>query len=315
MVQIGDTEQAAERMLRYERNVPQSFEVQFRAQSDWRFWETAAFYFGGVGGGLYVVSQILQLQIGLIVGYVLVVVLKNGAHLLSASKPSRALRAFANPKSSWVSRGSYFLFLFTVFAALNIACQFELIEVGDVIENSASILAFLSACLIMIYIGFVMGQSRAIPLWYTPTLPVMLLTYSLAMGGGAGFLHQLVIGIEQRFIFLGWWLLITDGLTLLLAVISVCMVSISSPAARISVQQLTKGKLGVLFVGGALIAGLLIPMILNGYGLIEKDFSSSLCFLVGILTLLGGFMFEFALLRAGVHNTAVNVDCGTVVRF
>ena len=53
----------------YERNIPESFEVRFTAQSDWRLWETVAFYLGGVGAGLYVVSQFLNTRAGLLAGF------------------------------------------------------------------------------------------------------------------------------------------------------------------------------------------------------------------------------------------------------
>ena len=65
-MEVDNAEKTDELFPAYKRNIPESFEVRFTAQSDWRFWETVAFYLGGVGAGLYVVSQFLQAQAGLI---------------------------------------------------------------------------------------------------------------------------------------------------------------------------------------------------------------------------------------------------------
>lgn len=170
-----------------------------------------------------------------------------------------------------------------------------------------SFLAFCCACVIMIYIGFVMWQSQAIAAWHSPLLPIILLTYSLALGTGAGYLIQLFDGTQSEFNLLSRLFLMTAGSTLFLVLIDVAMMSFSNKVARFSVRLLTREKLGLMFVGGTVIAGLLAPLVMIGYALFAGSFSHALYFLTGTLVLAGGFMFETALIRAGVYCPAIDV--------
>ncbi|NLG66140.1 MAG: hypothetical protein GX536_00340, partial [Actinobacteria bacterium] len=105
--------------------VPESFEARFFGQQDWKFWELMAFYFGCLGAGLYAISSLLDWRAageapratvtGLIVGFILVIVIKNGSHILGSSHPGKALRALSQVGSSWISRGSLFILLFGIF--------------------------------------------------------------------------------------------------------------------------------------------------------------------------------------------------------
>ena len=116
----------------YENNIPESFEVKYVSQKDWGLGELLAFYLGGVGAGLYVLSQFMNFIPGLVIGFILVVFGKNIAHLVSASRPTIAFRALTRPGTSWISRGAYFILFFVIFGALDIASRAGWIAGGGI---------------------------------------------------------------------------------------------------------------------------------------------------------------------------------------
>lgn len=298
-----------ERLSAYQRNVAETFEIGFAAQKDWKIWEVLAFYLGGVGAGLYVVAQFLHMTSGLVVGYVLVVFGKNLAHLLASSRPERSIRAFANPRTSWISRGAFFILLFAVFGGIDIAVRLGWIGGGG--ESVAKAVAFLAgvcAAMVMLYVGFVMAQSRIIPLWHSPLIPVTLLSYSLAWGAALAGIIALLWGDNSDADALNLLLFITTAVTMFLILMQVLVLRSSSKTARISVELLTKGRLCGMFVGGVLFLGLALPILMTGYGLFGEGTRGYLTFSSGLLTLVGGCLFESALLKGAIFSPPLPVE-------
>jgi formate-dependent nitrite reductase membrane component NrfD len=300
---------AGERLSAYKRNVAETFEIGFAAQKDWKIWEVLAFYLGGVGAGLYVVSQFLHLTSGLVVGYVLVVWGKNIAHLLASSRPERSIRAFANLRTSWISRGAFFILLFAVFGRGDIAVRLGWNGgVGESIEKAVALLTGLCAAMVMLYIGFVMAQSRIIPLWHSPLLPVTLLSYSLALGAALAGIIAALRGDNGNAGTLDLMLFITTVVTMFLILMPGLVLRSSSKTARVSVELLTKGRLRVMFVGGVLIFGLGVPILLTAYSCFGEGTHEFFTFSARLLTLGGGFLFESALLKAAIFSPSLPVE-------
>ncbi|MDR2862127.1 MAG: hypothetical protein LBV07_06230, partial [Syntrophobacterales bacterium] len=67
----NETTRRAEALPAYNRNIPESCAVGYKRQNDWKFIEVLSFYLGGVGTGLYIISQLFNYTVGLIVGYLL----------------------------------------------------------------------------------------------------------------------------------------------------------------------------------------------------------------------------------------------------
>jgi len=300
---------AAEKLSTYQKNIPDTFEVKFKVQNDWKFWEVMAFYLGGVGAGLYAVSHFLNANTGLIVGFILVVFCKNLAHLLSSSRPTNAFRAFSNPGTSWISRGTYFILFFSIFAALDIASRVGLIHwngaiPGMLLSSGAVFFAFL----VMVYIGFVMTEARIIPLWHSPLLPLIFLVYSVLLGAGLYLILISFEGINYDIGFFRKFVMATIILTFFLNFFHLLVMLHSLKAARHSVAMLTKGQTGLIFIGGALFAGLIVPLGLIGYAQIANITSEIFTIIPGILILLGGFLFESSFMKAGIYNPLIDTD-------
>ena len=90
------------------------FRIGYTAQREWAWLITAAFFFGSVGAGLFVVSYFAGFSEGALAGLLIVGVLKTTAHMLFLGKPLRFWRAVFRWRTSWISRG---VIAMTVFLA------------------------------------------------------------------------------------------------------------------------------------------------------------------------------------------------------
>lgn len=292
----------------YEGNIPETFEVKYVSQKDWRIGELLAFYIGGVGAGLYVLSQFMNFVPGLVVGFILVVFGKNAAHLISASRRTNAFRALTRPGSSWISRGAYFILFFVIFGALDIASHAGWIAWGGIVGKVISALAFAFALLVMIYLGFLMSGSRVIPLWNSPLLPALFLSYSLAFGAALASILYPIAGAEYSAAFLTKLLLLTISSTLFLVLAHLMVTGSSNKAGRRSVDLLVKGTLKGTFIGGVLIVGLIIPLLITGISQVAQSPTAAGTVIAGILVLIGGWLFERAMLKAAVYLPMIDID-------
>jgi len=296
----------------YTRNIPKSQEVgsQYKAQTDWKFIEVLSFYLGGVGTGLYLLSQVFDYTIGLIVGYLLVVVGKNGAHLLASSKPFRAIRVLSKPGTSWISRGAYGIFIFAVLGLVDIGMR---MGIGSV-DNAALafVVTVLTACaafFIMAYVGFVFAEARNIGLWNSPFIPAIVICYSFCMG--YALLLVLAPFTQQQFDFsaISLQFLLTLAITVLMIFILLTVVKRMTKSAEQGAKMLLSGKLSTTFLVGVVLAGLLIPICATGYYLANAATASgSILSIAGLLTLLGGLLFEMCLIYAGVYRPIVDAE-------
>ena len=290
-----------EKLSVYTGNVPDSFEITFIKQNDWASGELIAFYLGGVGAGLYVISQFIGFSAGLLLGFFLAAICKNVAHMKSASHPKRAFRALLRPQVSWISRGALFVLLFTVFGALDITHKLGWIYWSSFQASIFATLAFSSAVLVMVYLGFLMAGARAIPLWHSPLTPAIFLSYSLTLGAGAVAVLYPLMGngpMEP----LARLLLLTASITLFLLIMQLIVLNYSGRAAMHTVRLLTRETLKGIFMGGVLMGGLILPILVAGYMALWGKAPGIGIFAVGIFLLAGGFLYEKVLLQAGVFS-------------
>jgi len=142
-------------------------------------WVWLAEALGILGGGLYVAGLFFQQRAALFWGWLVVMGIKGGCHLLHLGYPTRFLRLLARPKTSWLSRGFVFLLLFSLLGIFPfLPGQRGNTPVGLLLSAVNTILALW----IITYGGFVLNSLRGIPLWATPLLPLIFLTQGLTVG-------------------------------------------------------------------------------------------------------------------------------------
>lgn len=282
--------------MRYSSLARDEFIVKPKLQRDWierrALWLLAAIYFGGVGGGLYIASVLVNWQTGLLIAVGITAILKGGAHLLFLTRPLNFWRIFWRPQTSWISRGIYFVFLFIIFG---LAYYF----VGGVALRVISL--FFAFCLI-IYTGFVLLASRPIPFWNNPLLPILFVSVSLASGISLMETIQIFFPAQHisspEFLKLaGPWFV---GITAFLILVYLVGNLFSSVAAKESVIYLAKGQLAPLFYAGVVFLGILLPLVILVLAYLEMLSSSALA-VAGISELLGAFMLRYSILKAGIY--------------
>lgn len=262
-------------------------------------------FLGGAGGGIFFISFLLELlnkyeslaRIGVIVGPVLVMA---GTIILFADLGAkrRMYRLLYN-KSSWMTRGSWFIMTFILFSAAYLlpALWFSPWE-ATVLGRALGGIAATLAILVTIYPGFLFGIIKRIPFWNRTALPLLFLSSSLCSGiailllMGPFFIAGLGDGL-YTLVIVAISLMI---LHLLLVVVFLEVASNVGTSAAESVRLLKRP----LFIVTVIVTGLLIPLVLLWYHTVVSS-TFIIPILAGILLLSGNLIFRHRILTAGVR--------------
>jgi formate-dependent nitrite reductase membrane component NrfD len=78
----------------------------------------------------------------------------------------------------------------------------------------------------------------------------------------------------------------------------------SATAARKSIQLLTRGKWAVLFLGGVIGAGLVVPLLFAWPIFWQTGFQTvfAITAVLASLRLFGDYLFRFLVIRAGLYD-------------
>jgi protein NrfD len=274
------------------------FNTELTVQEEWGWLLALDLFFAGMGAALFLLFLMFDLPpfVALLsLGFVAL-----GAVVLLAElgHPLRAWRALCKPFSSWISRGVICVTLFVVFGALYSASGFDslawLAPQSEAARRAIGTVAAIAALFVILYPGFVLAASPSIPFWNSPLLPVFFLTHSLMVASGLLFLlasSGLISGNLQAMRFLGEVLIIVN---LALGIMYLGVSRSSGLAHRESVRRLNAGLLGLLFQGGAILVGMIIPLLMVLW-------LPSVLELAGLFILIGGLLFRYCVLKAGVY--------------
>jgi sulfite dehydrogenase (quinone) subunit SoeC len=280
---------------------PHRFAVGFTRQTWWNWRIGAAFFFGEIGAGLFLVSLLTGQMLGMAVGYVIVIVGKNTAHLLYLGRPTRFWRAAMRPDRSWIARGIWATGLFAISGFVLLLPRFLGLELGIAGwgQGLVQMVAASSALFIMFYDGLVMKASPAIPFWNSALLPVLCLTYATLGGTTLTLMVTTLRGgmplpaLER----LEHWLLAVNAC--LLAIYMLRM-SRLEPAARQTVQLLLRGRYRRAFLGLVLLVGVVATLLLSlAQSRLE---TTALAVVVAACELAGDFALLMVLLKSGLYS-------------
>jgi formate-dependent nitrite reductase membrane component NrfD len=268
-------------------------------QEWWSWLIGSAFFFGEIGAGLFLFALIIDYWPGMLVGYLIVNVGKNGAHLMYLGRPERFWRAAMRPDRSWIARGIWatgifmgcgFVVLFPQFAA-------PWWVPGEQLLTAAAVVAGASALFIMFYDGFVMNASPAIPFWHSHLLPLLCLSYA-ALGGSTLTITMLRmdgIPVPEALLVVEYFFLFFN---LLLLGFYLFHTSRMHPTARESVRLLLRGAYAFTFLGLVLIVGLFGAFT---FSMIHKltDWNAIIT-VIALCELTGSFALLMVLLKSGL---------------
>lgn len=281
-------------------------------------WKVAAYLFvSGMGAGAYAVGAVAQhlgnawtpaATVGLLLGPLLV----GPATLFliwDLGRPSGFLRAVRRPVSSWISRGVVILSGFLVVSgAHTVLAVWPIAGIGGRSQLALSLAGGLLALSTMVYTGLLLGAIRPIPFWSTPILPLLFLVSSLSTGVMAVDLLLTLsgavtgnpaAGILAALRRADLFLLALEALVLVLY-LSLAHATVATRASR---ALLTVGALAPRFWRGVVLAGIVLPFVLQ---LVEVTASvpgsAAWAMVSSALGLLGGLFLRQAVVAAGVKS-------------
>jgi len=280
--------------------------VKYTPQTEWiekrgiLLW--LAFFLGGIGSGLYLVSLWFDSFAGMLTGWLIVLVLKGAAHLAFLGHPWRAWRAVLKPQTSWVSRGLIAIILFAFFGAVQFIFAYWL--PGSGAEEVFKGLAGIMAVVIAMYTGFALACLTGVPFWNNGLLPVLFLACGITGGLGLALAVALAGGdmsVEAVETGARFMLLIFP----ILLVIYLWSATYAMPAGKVSVAELIKGRVLPWFWGGLIVCGILIPGSISAYGLVAGQVSNFLLSISIVCEVIGGLSLRYCILKVGIYSPLI----------
>lgn len=269
---------------------------RFRPQREWAEGRglllILAHFLTGSGAGAWLFAVLFSLDLGLRVGFVLVV-LGGITHLFFLGRPERFWRMVTGFTSSWISRG---LVGMTLFAA--VAFVYLLLPLFKARESALGkillALSLLGALWIVVYKGFVWASSKGIPLWNTPLVPALYIAYALR-GGAAVLMMISALGALEP---VKLWLAVS---TAVLVLIYIEVMRGSGLTALKSVELILFGRVALPFYVGTVLVGLVIPIAIGGFaysGSVPKELMG----VAGLFSLLGDLSIIYCIAKAGLYR-------------
>lgn len=275
------------------------FAFGYYRQTFWNWLIGTAFFLGGLGAGLFLLALLTRHTAGMLVGYLIVVVGKNTAHMLFLGRPERFWRAAMRPDRSWIARGIWAMGFFAVSGLVLLLPRVlgPAWQLSGWMNTAATTVAVLSAVVIMFYDGFVMNSSLGVAFWRTSLLPLLLLMYATLGGTTLSLTIRELRGETAPALFptLEHGLLVVN-FVLLAAYLA--RMNRSLPAARETLRQWLRGPYARVFFGLVLLVGLLATLLLS---MVENRVQATwLMVLIAACELTGDFALVMVLLKSGL---------------
>ncbi|HUJ90820.1 MAG TPA: NrfD/PsrC family molybdoenzyme membrane anchor subunit [Syntrophorhabdales bacterium] len=290
---------------------------QAEGQKEWGWLIVFYVFLAGLGGGTFLFSFVLiyfdkysaVARIGALVGP-LVVLIGSGMLLFDLGSATRAYRLFTTPAtllSSWMIRGAWILTAFIVLGLAYALPSFPLFNwlpwnqasgFGQGLGMAAALLALVVA----VYPGLLLGVIKSIPLWNTSALPPLFFLSGMDTGLATLVLMSLAFPSVVQADGLHLLGAIDAGLIVLLLIALAAYIEIvrqTGVTAAASIHLLASP----LFIGGVVIAGLLLPLAIFIFGAYVSD-ALSVRLLHGtasVLILCGGLLLRLSVIKSGVR--------------
>lgn len=283
----------------------------------WEWWIVVYFFVGGIAGGAYFTAALIDLfgrsedrpiarmgyylafPLSLVCGIALIADLGQPLrfwHMILYSKTGLPTPKWDSP----ISVGAYVLLLFGLFSFLSFVDV--LIETGRLPGKSLhtrlagaprkvySILGGLVGFFLASYTGVLLATTH-LPVWSSNPLLGSLFLASAASTGMAAIAFGLAL---RRVDLAESWAKLrqADNVALILEIVLllVFIILLGSTATLI-----LTGVSGILLIGGTVIAGLIIPLVLQ----LRVKHAPSLMLIISALILIGGFLMRTVIVMGG----------------
>jgi formate-dependent nitrite reductase membrane component NrfD len=282
--------------------------IQYTRQTEWIdrrgliLW--IAFYAGGLGGGLYLVSLYFNSLWGMFISWLIIAMIKGGAHLLYLGKPQRFWRIVSRPQSSWLARGFIFVMLFIIFGAIQLMLSFWL--PGTAGEIVFKVLAGITALAIAIYTGFVLNTVKAVPFWNSSLLPLLFVLCGILSGFGL----SVIIALNGGHVNLttaeaaSRWLIIINAF---LIATYLWGAANRETTGKQSVMEQIRGSGAPIFWIGIVTLGIIVPLAIAFSSYFMREVSAVMLVTGVACEVVGGLALRYCVLKAGAYSPLVAV--------
>lgn len=282
--------------------------VNYTRQTEWidrrGIFLWIAFYAGGLGGGLYLVSLFFNSIWGMFISWLIVAVIKGGAHFIYLGKPLRFWRMILRPQTSWLTRGLISVLLFVVFAAIQLVFSYWL--PGTAGEIIFKVIAGIFALVVSVYTGFVLNTVKSVPFWNSTLLPLLFVLCGLL--GGFGLLVLVAINnanIDLATVEAGSrWLLVVNAL---LIAIYLWAATNREATGRQSVLEQIRGSVSIIFWLGIVVLGIIVPLVIAFASYFVGEISSTVLVIGVACEIVGGLALRYCILKAGAYKPLVAI--------
>ena len=282
--------------------------VNYTRQTEWidkrGLFLWIAFYTGGLGGGLYLVSLFFNSPWGMLIGWAIVAFIKGGTHFVFLGKPQRFWRIMMHPQTSWLARGFLFVVGFAAFGAVQLIISWQI--PGSPAEIIFKILAGVMAFCVAIYTGFVLKAVKGVPFWNSWLLPILFimcgilggfgLAVVIALAGGGIVLSQAETGSR-----------ILLAVNILLIVVYLMLAARREAIGKQTVFQQIRGQNAPVFWIGIVLLGLVIPAAISLISLITGEINSGVLIFGVVCEIIGGMSLRYVVLKGGAYKPLIAI--------
>lgn len=286
---------------------PYEWMVKYTQQTEWiegrGVFICIAFFLGGISGGLYLGSLYFNNLLGMFISWLLAL-LMGGCYLLHLGNrsPLRVWRMIVRPQTSWISRGLIFITLFIGLVFIQLCLSYRLPGTGW--EVSFKVLAGIMAFAQSIYTGFALSYVNGIRFWNSALVPILFVTCGLT----GGFAILLAISLGSSHAVIG---AIENVIRVLLVVYAIIIAvylwnsTYVDPVAKGSVMRLIRGESTLVFWGGVVLLGIVIPIAISTTTYFGAEASAPLLITTVACEIIGGFSLRYSVLKAGLYGRLV----------
>ena len=239
----------------------------------------------------------------MLIGWIICAVLGGGTHLLYLGHPLRFWRMLISSgwKTSWISRGLYFVTLFLILGVIHLI----LLSGG----NSSVILLIavdVFAFLVIIYGGFAMNYINGIALWNTALLPILYVVAGLWGGAELMLASALATGAVELGLAIEEWIrILLMGFILILAVYLISA-RYTSSAGGVSVNEIVRGKWALLFWLAVVVVGMSVPLLVVALSFMAGLAVITVAVYIAVFCgLIGDLAARYLILRAGLYRPLI----------
>lgn len=262
-----------------------------------------AFYAGGLGGGMYLVSLFFNSLWGMLAGWLIVTALKGTFHFLYLGQPTRFWRLVMHPQTSWLSRGLLFVFGFAGFGFLQIVLSVYLPEQTTFILVLKILAGVLALC-VATYTGFVLNRVKGVPFWDSPILPVLFVACGILGGFGLTIALGLFIqGVNLAAAEMGSRIMLV--INVLLISTYLFMVSRKDTTGKQSVLFQIRGGISPLFWTCVVAFGIVVPALKAVYSIFAGEAAAFILLTGVICEITGGVMLRYCVLKSAIYKPIV----------